>query len=162
MHGEPVLSGTWKKRLRRSGTPLSITVYGNTATRMLGFWSPFVLLNCSDSWHQNHLSKIGISGYWYGELFNADLIGANLLVLSGFSSFFFQDVFELFLRVFKELDDINSTYLSKRVKILETVSRCKCYLILLDIDCDDLILDMFETFFSVVRLEHCYIFVTVS
>lgn len=53
--------------------------------------------------------------------------------------------------MFAELADTTSPYFSRRVKILETVSRCKCCVILLDIDCNDLVMEMFNIFFSVVR-----------
>ena len=53
--------------------------------------------------------------------------------------------------MFKELADTKSAYFSRRVKILETVARCKCFVIMLDIDCNDLVMEMFNIFFSVVR-----------
>ncbi|KAH0855420.1 hypothetical protein HID58_008034 [Brassica napus] len=61
------------------------------------------------------------------------------------------DIFNLFLAEFSELSDTVSPYFSRRAKILETVSRCKCSLLMLDVDCHDLIHEMFNTFFSVVR-----------
>ncbi|KAJ8766127.1 hypothetical protein K2173_021644 [Erythroxylum novogranatense] len=63
------------------------------------------------------------------------------------------DVFKLIISTFAELADISSPYFSKRAKIVETVARCKCCVIMLDIDCNDLVLEMFNTFFSVVRLK---------
>lgn len=47
--------------------------------------------------------------------------------------------------------DTTSPLFSWRVKILETVARCKCCVIMLDIGCEDLVLGMFNTFFSAVR-----------
>lgn len=64
----------------------------------------------------------------------------------------FQDIFKLILSMFAELADTTSPFFSRRVKILEIVSRCKCCVILLDIDCNDLVMEMFNIFFSVVRL----------
>ncbi|KAJ8770754.1 hypothetical protein K2173_021401 [Erythroxylum novogranatense] len=55
---------------------------------------------------------------------------------------------------FRELADIDNPYFSERAKIVETVARCKCCVIMLDIDCNDLLLEMFNTFFSVVRECH--------
>ncbi|GMH17169.1 hypothetical protein Nepgr_019010 [Nepenthes gracilis] len=66
----------------------------------------------------------------------------------------FREVFELFVSMFMELADVTSPYFSKRVKILETVAALECCQGMLDIGSGDLILDMFHTFFSVVRDEH--------
>lgn len=71
-----------------------------------------------------------------------------------FEDKYLRDIFRLILSVFVELADATSPYFSKRVKILETVARCKCFVIMLDIDCPDLVLEMFKIFFSVVREHH--------
>ncbi|WZZ33940.1 sister chromatid cohesion protein PDS5 homolog B isoform X1 [Brassica napus] len=68
-----------------------------------------------------------------------------------FEDKYLRDIFGLFLAEFSELSDTVSPYFSRRAKILETVSRCKCSLLMLDVDCHDLIHEMFNTFFSVVR-----------
>ncbi|TYH89080.1 hypothetical protein ES332_D01G234300v1 [Gossypium tomentosum] len=65
-----------------------------------------------------------------------------------------RDILKLIISIFSELADTTSAFFSRRVKILETVARCKCCVIMLDIGCDDLILEMFKTFFSVVRDHH--------
>ncbi|CAO2834529.1 unnamed protein product [Amaranthus hypochondriacus] len=66
----------------------------------------------------------------------------------------FKDIFELFVSMFMELADTTSPYFSKRVEMLETIATLECCRQMLDLDCDDLILKMFNTFFSVVRKEH--------
>ena len=71
--------------------------------------------------------------------------------------FFSKDIFILFLKTFKELSDTASPHFFRRVKVLETVARCKCCVIMLDVDCHDLVLEMFIIFFSSVRLE-CSLF----
>ncbi|KAH7567871.1 hypothetical protein JRO89_XS07G0171100 [Xanthoceras sorbifolium] len=78
---------------------------------------------------------------------------ASLQLTSVFFFFFsFQGLFELIVNIFKELGDTTCPFFSRRAKILETVARCKCFVIMLDIDCNDLILEMFNNFFSIVRL----------
>ncbi|KAK6939869.1 hypothetical protein RJ641_029400 [Dillenia turbinata] len=77
----------------------------------------------------------------------------KLLVASCFTEII-RDIFKLFLRMFAELADTSSPYFSRRVKILETVAKLQCFLILLDIGCDDIIIEMFNTFFLVVREHH--------
>lgn len=71
----------------------------------------------------------------------------------------FREIFKLIVSMFVELDDTSSPYFSRRVKILETVAGLKCCLLMLDIDCDNLVLEMFNTFFSVVREHHHQSFV---
>ncbi|KAL9449811.1 hypothetical protein AB3S75_011691 [Citrus x aurantiifolia] len=69
-----------------------------------------------------------------------------------FEDNYLRGVFELIISLFKELGNTGCPFFSKRVKILEIVARSKCFVIMLDIDCNDLVLQMFNNFFSVVRL----------
>lgn len=63
-----------------------------------------------------------------------------------------QDVFKLIISLFEDLADTASPFFSKRVKVLETMAQLKCCVIMLEIDSIDLVLEMFNIFFSVVRL----------
>ncbi|MED6112773.1 hypothetical protein PIB30_064706 [Stylosanthes scabra] len=60
------------------------------------------------------------------------------------------EVFKLIVNSFADLADIASPYFSKRVKLLDTVAQLRCCVIMLEIDCIDLVLEMFNIFFSVV------------
>ncbi|XP_022131924.1 sister chromatid cohesion protein PDS5 homolog A isoform X2 [Momordica charantia] len=71
-----------------------------------------------------------------------------------FEDKYLRDVFKLLLSPFYELADTTSPLFTHRVKILETVARCKCCVIMLDIGCNDLVLEMFNTFFSILRDYH--------
>ncbi|XP_043700993.1 sister chromatid cohesion protein PDS5 homolog A isoform X2 [Telopea speciosissima] len=71
-----------------------------------------------------------------------------------FSDEILRDVFKLFVSMFAELSDTESPYFTRRVRILETVAALKCCVLMLDIGCDDLVLEMFKVFFSVVREHH--------
>ncbi|XP_044511885.1 sister chromatid cohesion protein PDS5 homolog A isoform X2 [Mangifera indica] len=71
-----------------------------------------------------------------------------------FEDKYLREVFEVIVGIFKELGDITCPFFSRRVKILETVARCKCFVIMLDIDCNDLVLEMFNNFFSIVSERH--------
>ncbi|KAH1215947.1 Sister chromatid cohesion protein PDS5 A [Glycine max] len=68
-----------------------------------------------------------------------------------------RDVFKLIISLFEDLADTASPFFSKRVKVLETMAQLKCCVIMLEIDCIDLVLEMFNIFFSVVRDEHLLI-----
>lgn len=75
-----------------------------------------------------------------------------IVVLTEDVFFFFQDVFKLIISLFEDLADTASPFFSKRVKVLETMAQLKCCVIMLEIDSIDLVLEMFNIFFSVVRL----------
>lgn len=63
-----------------------------------------------------------------------------------------RDVFKLIIGLFADLADTENSLFSKRVKVLDTVAQLKCCLLMLEIDCIDLVLEMFNVFFSAVRL----------
>jgi sister-chromatid-cohesion protein PDS5 len=49
------------------------------------------------------------------------------------------------------LNDINSPSFARRVNILETVAKVRSCVVMLDLECDELILEMFHTFFDTAR-----------
>ncbi|XP_024357694.1 sister chromatid cohesion protein PDS5 homolog A isoform X2 [Physcomitrium patens] len=59
-----------------------------------------------------------------------------------------KEIFKLIVSNFKGLDDVNSASFGRRVSILETVAKVRSCVVMLDLECDDLILDMFEIFFD--------------
>ncbi|KAK4369677.1 hypothetical protein RND71_009152 [Anisodus tanguticus] len=65
-----------------------------------------------------------------------------------------KDIFHLIVSTFSGLGDINSPSFGRRVVILETIARYRSCVVMLDLECDDLINDMFRTFLNVVRDEH--------
>ncbi|KAK7275658.1 hypothetical protein RIF29_16778 [Crotalaria pallida] len=71
-----------------------------------------------------------------------------------FEDKYLKDVFELIINLFKDLADTESPYFSKRVKVLDTVAQLRCCVIMLEINRVDLVLKMFNTFFSVVSDDH--------
>ncbi|XP_058091316.1 sister chromatid cohesion protein PDS5 homolog B [Magnolia sinica] len=64
-----------------------------------------------------------------------------------------KDIFKLIISMFAELSDTTSPYFTRRVKMLETAAALKWCLPMLDI-CEDLVLEMFNVFFSCVREDH--------
>ncbi|XP_042393819.1 sister chromatid cohesion protein PDS5 homolog A-A-like isoform X1 [Zingiber officinale] len=71
-----------------------------------------------------------------------------------FTDEIFKHVFRLIIDTFMDLGDTASPYFTRRTKILESVAALKCCVIMLDIDCEDLVLDMFKVIFSVIRHGH--------
>uniref|UniRef100_A0A0D9V8B2 Tudor domain-containing protein n=1 Tax=Leersia perrieri TaxID=77586 RepID=A0A0D9V8B2_9ORYZ len=68
-----------------------------------------------------------------------------------FSDEIFKEIFRLFINVFADLSETSSPYLSRRILILTNVAALRCSVIMLDIGCQDLVLDMVKTFFSAVK-----------
>ncbi|KAK4398821.1 Sister chromatid cohesion protein PDS5 [Sesamum angolense] len=65
-----------------------------------------------------------------------------------------KDIFQLIVSTFSGLGDTNGPSFGRRVVILETLARYRSCVVMLDLECDDLINEMFNTFFNVARDEH--------
>ncbi|KAK9077874.1 hypothetical protein SSX86_006212 [Deinandra increscens subsp. villosa] len=65
-----------------------------------------------------------------------------------------RDVFQLIVSSFENLDDKSSRSYNKRASILDTVSKVRSCVIMLDLECDELIVKMFEIFLKSVRDFH--------
>lgn len=62
-----------------------------------------------------------------------------------------QDIFCLIVGTFSGLSETNGPSFGRRVIILETLARYRSCVVMLDLECDDLISELFRTFFSVAR-----------
>lgn len=62
-----------------------------------------------------------------------------------------QDIFHLIVSTFSGLRDTKGPSFGRRVNILETVAKYRSCIVMLDLECDDLINEMFRTFFAVAR-----------
>ncbi|GAB2286574.1 hypothetical protein Dimus_020971 [Dionaea muscipula] len=65
-----------------------------------------------------------------------------------------KDVFQLIVSSFERLYDKFSRSFNKRVTILETVSKVRLCVVMLDLECDELILVMFHHFLESIRNNH--------
>nr|CAB3447221.1 unnamed protein product [Digitaria exilis] len=65
-----------------------------------------------------------------------------------------RDIFSLIVGTFQHLDDIESPSFKKRVAILDTVAKVRSCVVMLDLECDDLINDMFHHFLRTVSSQH--------
>lgn len=63
----------------------------------------------------------------------------------------FQDIFNLIVGTFNGLSDTDGPSFRRIVVILETLAKYRSCVVMLDLECDDLVNEMFSTFFSVVR-----------
>ncbi|XP_027333272.1 sister chromatid cohesion protein PDS5 homolog A-like isoform X2 [Abrus precatorius] len=65
-----------------------------------------------------------------------------------------KDTFQLIVGTFSGLSDTNGPSFGRRVVILETLAKYRSCVVMLDLECDDLVNEMFSTFFAVVRDDH--------
>lgn len=64
-----------------------------------------------------------------------------------------QEIFQLIVAAFEKLFDTSSRSYSKRVSILETVAKVRSCVVMLDLECDALIIEMFQHFLKAIRYE---------
>lgn len=57
----------------------------------------------------------------------------------------------MIVAAFEGLDDMSCRSFQKRVSILETVAKVRSCVVMLDLECDDLILQMFHHFLKTIR-----------
>ncbi|KAG6405732.1 hypothetical protein SASPL_133326 [Salvia splendens] len=62
-----------------------------------------------------------------------------------------KDVFQLIVSSFENLSDVSSRSHEKRATILETVAKVRSCVIMLDLECDQMIVDMFQHFLKAIR-----------
>ncbi|XP_062097335.1 sister chromatid cohesion protein PDS5 homolog C isoform X2 [Humulus lupulus] len=65
-----------------------------------------------------------------------------------------KEVFQLIVSSFENLCDKSSRSYTKRTSILETVAKVRSCVVMLDLECDALILEMFEHFLKAIRDYH--------
>ncbi|KAI4376198.1 hypothetical protein MLD38_013988 [Melastoma candidum] len=65
-----------------------------------------------------------------------------------------KDAFRLIVSSFEKLHDKSSRLYAKRTSILETVARVRSCVVMLDLECNDLILKMFQHFLNSIRESH--------
>lgn len=65
-----------------------------------------------------------------------------------------REIFQLIVGSFQGLDQMNSPTFGRRVTILETVAKVRSCVVMLDLECDDLILEMFQHFLASASENH--------
>jgi hypothetical protein len=63
-------------------------------------------------------------------------------------------LFKRIIESFERLDDFTSSSFMKRISILETVAKVRSCVIMFDLECDNLILEVFQHFFKTINLKH--------
>ncbi|ONK60445.1 uncharacterized protein A4U43_C08F18550 [Asparagus officinalis] len=65
-----------------------------------------------------------------------------------------KEIFQMIVAAFEGLDDITSRAFQKRISILETVAKVRSCVVMLDLECDALIHQMFNYFRKTIRENH--------
>ncbi|XP_023643045.1 sister chromatid cohesion protein PDS5 homolog A isoform X3 [Capsella rubella] len=65
-----------------------------------------------------------------------------------------KDIFQLIVSAFTGLNDVSGPSFGRRVVILETVAKYRSCVVMLDLECDDLVKEVFTTFLDVARDDH--------
>ncbi|KAF0923989.1 hypothetical protein E2562_008339 [Oryza meyeriana var. granulata] len=65
-----------------------------------------------------------------------------------------KDVFSIMVGSFEKLDDMENPLFGRIVSILETVAKVRLCVVMLDLECEDLIRQMFHNFFTTVKPNH--------
>jgi hypothetical protein len=68
-----------------------------------------------------------------------------------YGAVFFQEVLRLIVSSFENLHDMSSRWYETRVTILEIVAKVRLCVVMLDLECDALILEMFQLFLRMIR-----------
>ncbi|KAL8475227.1 hypothetical protein ACS0TY_031586 [Phlomoides rotata] len=69
-----------------------------------------------------------------------------------------KDVFRLIVSSFENFSDTSRKSYEKRTTILETVAKVRSCVIMLDLECDQMIIEMFQHFLKAIREDHTDIF----
>ena len=65
-----------------------------------------------------------------------------------------KEIFQLTIAAFENLSHLSNRYYTKAVSILTIVAKVKSYLVMLDLECDALVVEMFQTFFKIISSSH--------
>jgi hypothetical protein len=65
-----------------------------------------------------------------------------------------KEIFQLTVAVFENLSHVSSHCYTKVVSILDTVAKIRSCLMMLDLECDALVVEMFQTFFKIISSNH--------
>ncbi|KAK2644752.1 hypothetical protein Ddye_019947 [Dipteronia dyeriana] len=65
-----------------------------------------------------------------------------------------RDIFQLIVSAFEKLSDMSGSFYTKAVNCLDIVAKVRTCLVMLDLECDALIVEMFRIFLQVIRSDH--------
>ena len=72
-------------------------------------------------------------------------------------------IFQLIVAAFEKLSHMSSSCHTKAVSILDTIVKVRSCLVMLDLECDALVVEMFQNFLKIIRSNHPHaVFLTME
>ena len=65
-----------------------------------------------------------------------------------------KEIFQLILAAFENMSHVSICSYKKVVSILDTIAKVKLCLVMLDLECDALVIEMFQSFLKIIRSNH--------
>ena len=65
-----------------------------------------------------------------------------------------KEIFQLILEAFENMSHVSIRSYKKVVSILDTIAKVKLCLVMLDLECDALVIEMFQSFLKIIRSNH--------
>ena len=65
-----------------------------------------------------------------------------------------KEIFQLILAAFENMSHMSTGSYKKVVSILDTIAKVKLCLVMLDLECDALVVEMFQSFLKIIRSNH--------
>uniref|UniRef100_A0A7N2L527 Uncharacterized protein n=1 Tax=Quercus lobata TaxID=97700 RepID=A0A7N2L527_QUELO len=65
-----------------------------------------------------------------------------------------KEIFQLILAAFEKMSHVSTRSYKKVVSILDTIAKVKLCLVMLDLECDALVVEMFQSFLKIIRSNH--------
>ncbi|KAF3942881.1 hypothetical protein CMV_030504 [Castanea mollissima] len=65
-----------------------------------------------------------------------------------------KEIFQLILAAFEKMSHVSTRSYKKVVSILDTIAKVKLCLVMLDLECDALVVEMFQSFLKIIRFNH--------
>ena len=65
-----------------------------------------------------------------------------------------KEIFQLILAAFENMSHMSPRSYKKVVSILDTIAKVKLCLVMLDLECDALVVEMFQSFLKIIRSNH--------
>lgn len=110
-------------------------------------FSEITRITAPESPYNDDLMKVFSSSHMCVHLIDSWLMVLHFILVA----YNVQELFQRTVQAFEDLDDMSSRSFLTRVSILETVAKVRSCVVMLDLECDSLILKMFRHFFRAIR-----------
>ena len=65
-----------------------------------------------------------------------------------------KEIFQLIFAAFENMSHVSTLFYKKVVSILDTIAKVRLCLVMLDLECDALVVEMFQSFLEIIRFNH--------